>query len=154
MRKECERNNLTLNVLVGQILGHFTSWSSTAARAGFVQVPRQILMSVLSGATEKEAAGLGRSVAENQASDIMLLMRGVVSEEALNAIFEAWLKKAGMPYSKSVGDGSTRMVVHHDPRTKWSILTSTALHEVYGRVFQKKVRTEYTEDTVVLQVES
>lgn len=154
LRKECERNGLTLNALVSQILGHFTSWSSNAARAGFVPVPRQVLLSLLSGATEEEAAGLGRAVAENQASDIMLLMRGAVSEEALIAVLEAWLKEAGMPYSKSVRDGSTRMVVHHDLGTKWSILTSTVLQEVYGRVFQKKARTEYTENTIVLQVES
>ena len=154
LRKECERNSLTLNVLVCQILNHFTNWSSTAARAGFVPVPRQILMSVLSSATVEEAAGLGRAVVENQASDIMLLRRGAVSKEALIAIFEAWLKEAGMPYSKSVRDSSTLRVVHHDLGTKWSILTSTALHEVYGRVLQKKARTEYTENTLVLQVES
>ena len=137
-----------------QILGHFSSWSNNAARVGFVPVPRQVRLSLLSGATEEEAIGLGRAVAENQASDIMLLMRGTVSEEALIAVFEAWLKEAGIPYSKSVRDGSTRMVVHHDLETKWSILTSTVLQEVYDRVFQKKARMEYTENTIVLQIES
>jgi hypothetical protein len=154
LRKECERNGVTLNALVGQVLGRFTSWSNTAARAGFVPVPRQMLMVLLSGLTEEKAADLGRAVAANQASDILLLMRGSVSEDGLIAIFEAWLKESNMPYSKSVRGDTTKIVVQHDLGTVWSVLASTFFQEVYFSVFHKKVRTDYTENSLVLQAES
>lgn len=154
LRKECERNGLTLNALIGQILSHFISWSNTVARAGFMPVPRQVLVSLLSGATDEKVEELGRAIAAGQANDIMLLMKGAVSEDALIAIFEAWLKEAGIPYSKGVRGGSIMMVVHHDLGTKWSISTSTALQEIYYRAFQKRVKTEYTENTIILHVES
>lgn len=138
LRKESDRNGVTLNALVGQVLGHFIGWSSTAARAGFMPVPRQMIALLLHGTPDEKVAEVGRAVAAGQASDILLLKRGSVTEEALIAIFEAWLKEANVPYSKNVMGGSTKIVMQHDLGVKWSLLISRCCRRLTIRSLAKR----------------
>jgi hypothetical protein len=43
LRKECEREGVTLNAWVSRILGHFMSWGSTTAREGFIPISKHLM---------------------------------------------------------------------------------------------------------------
>jgi hypothetical protein len=53
-------------------------------------------------------------VARDQAHDILLLMRGKVSEEAITNVMEAWIREADFAYSRSTSSSFSRLVIQHD----------------------------------------
>lgn len=152
LRKECEREGVTLNARVSQILGHFMGWGSTAARAGFIPVPRHFLTLLLSDMADEKVAQVARAVSRDQAHDILLLMRGKVSEEAVINVMEAWIREADFPYSRSSSSSLSRIVIQHDMGAKWSLFLATIIEEVFYSAAHKRIRTDFTDNTVVLHV--
>jgi hypothetical protein len=148
LRKECGREGVTLNAVMSQILGHFMSWNSTAAKAGFIPVPRHLLVLLLSEMPDEKVVQVAKVVARDQVQDILLLMRGKISEEAIADVMEAWIREADFAYSKS----PSSLVIQHDMGARWSVFLATIIEELYYSAAHRRIRTDFTDNTVVLHV--
>jgi hypothetical protein len=153
LRKEAEGRGITLNTLITQILSHYLDWDMTAAKAGYIPIPRPLMTLVLSDVTDGKAADIGSQIA-NHMDEIMLVMRGGVSTDALVTQLKLWLREADMPNTMTYSDSKLTWVIHHEMGSKWSVFFARAIEDLFYRLDQKKIGTEYTENAVVLKIET
>lgn len=154
LRRESELKGVTLNTLITQILSHHLDWDANAAKAGYIPVPRYLMKFLLSCLPDEKVAEAGASVAKNQAEDALLIMRGSISADALITQLKLWLREAGMPNTMTDSGGTLTWVIQHDMGARWSAYLANNFEESYHRLSQKKAGIDYTENTVVLRLET
>ncbi len=154
LRTEAENRGITLNTLITQILSHYLDWDMNAAKAGFIPVPRYLARLFLSYLSDEKVFEAGSSVAKNQYEDVLLIMRGSVSSDTLITQLKLWLREAGMPNTMTHSDGTLTWVIHHDMGSRWSMFLAKSFEEIHHRLSQKRMSSDYTENTVVFAIET
>lgn len=154
LRREAESRGITLNTLITQVLSHYLDWDVSAAKAGYIPIPRALMTLVLSDVAEDKVSEIGTQIARNHVDEILLVMRGAVSADALVTQLKLWLREADMPNTMTYSGSTLTWVVHHEMGTKWSIFLARTIEELFYRLSQQKIGTEYTENAVVFKIET
>jgi hypothetical protein len=154
LRRESEHKGVTLNTLVTQVLSHHLDWDANAAKAGFIPVPRYLMKFLLSSISDEKVAEAGASVARNQTEDALLIMRGGVSADSLMTQLKLWLREAGMPSTMTNSGSTLTWVIQHDMGARWSMFLAKSFEEAYYRLSQRRIGSDYTENTVVFTIET
>ena len=150
---EAKKIQVSLNVLVNQVLGQFVSWQSQAPAAGFISFPKTTLVRIMDKLTEDEAKGIGKIHAEKDMEDILLMLRSELTVDTFLDAVETWMKDNKMIFRHDVKGDLHKYIIQHDLSKNWSWYISEFIRNTIEGLTSKKVETTVTDNTVAFSVD-
>jgi|SRR5215831_12873539 len=128
-----DRENVSLNVVVGRILRQAADFAEVAERLGIVGFARSELLQVMEYLTDEEAEKWGRHAGGTSGSFREFVL-GYFGRDNLDGFFKtvelAEQYARNFKISRSVDrDGSISLILHHSWGRKWSLYYYGALDE-------------------------
>jgi hypothetical protein len=152
LRDNALENQVSLNTLVNQILTAYTEWDMIAIKAGYATLPKNVLKELFNAIDEETLLKIAAMTADSS-KDILLLMMGEVTLDAYFSLLKNRSKRSGFSLREYEEEGTRKLVIQHEMGRHWSVFFK-AHHEqvIYNAGYKAKV--EYTDNTLVLSVET
>ena len=149
LRNEAEKKQISLNVLVNQVLRQYRKFSTDAPPAGFVAIPKHTLSRIMDKLTEKEVEEVINAHVENDMEDIILLFRNEFTPESFLDVVESWVLTQKFPFKHEIKDGVHKCLIQHDMGRNWSLYLSEIFSRTLEKLTSKKVERNITDNTIV-----
>jgi hypothetical protein len=75
LRKEADEKDISVNILVNQILRNYVSWHSVAAKAGFISIRRGFVKALIDKLSEEEVKMLAEQIARTSNRDFLIIKK-------------------------------------------------------------------------------
>ncbi len=169
LQREADQNQISLNVLVNQVLRRYTNWDSYENRLGMMPVPKAILITLIDRAMEmakkngikEEAIGPFRDQiikdAANAAFDIMkdavLFMKKQYNIWTVLSVLQEYMKVSGINSDHRIESGRKHVfVIQHDLGESWSIFTKELLKLIFENLAKVKAEVNVTPNMTIAEV--
>lgn len=156
---------VSVNSLVNQALRKFVDWDYYAEKGGFAISPaRQFLLlparwevfaRLLSHASDKEAARLGRWTGRNVAREVTVLWFREFSVRTALKCLELFASRFSRRYEyfyDTIGKEEV-VTIEHGMGRKWSIFFEYVVRTVFGELLGKKVKITRMKNQVVARIQ-
>lgn len=167
LTNESEQKEVSLNVLVNQILKRYSEWDRYENKIGVIPVPKVMLTKLINKSlTIAKDAGLSNieemkkaliseavEIAYLSLKESVLFMRSDFNLFSVLYILEEYMKVCGL-YSEHKFDEGSRHVftLQHDMGENWSIFSKGLLEKIFVELAQVKTNITYTNNTVIAEV--
>jgi hypothetical protein len=170
MQREANQNEISLNVLVNQILKKYTEWGRYEKKIGMMPVPKLMLSSLIDRAIEiatkngilndttidpyrdqiiKEAA----STAYNLMKDAVLFMRKDYNLWTVLSVLQEYMKVSGINSDHQIESGRKHVfVIKHELGENWSLFTKELLTQIFESLAQVRAEFRTTPNTTTAEV--
>ncbi|MEO9294308.1 MAG: hypothetical protein ABI347_01765 [Nitrososphaera sp.] len=164
LQTESDNHEVTLNVLVNQVLRRYTDWDTYETRIGMMPVPKLLLVSLIEMAISiaqreglkdveryrneiiKEAA----KIAFKLMKESVLFMKNKYSLWVVLAVLEEYMKVSGIKSDHRVEPGSRHVfVIQHDLGDNWSLFTKELLAMIFENLANVRPEIQVTTNTVI-----
>jgi hypothetical protein len=167
LQTEADNREVSLNVLVNQILKRYEEWDRYENKIGMMPVPKVILSSLIDRAVSiakssgikdidhyrddiiKEAAGLAFSLMK----DSVLFMKKQYNLWVVLSVLEEYMKVSGIKADHKV-EGSRKhvFIIQHELGENWSLFTKQLLSLIFENLANVKAEINVTPNTTVAEV--
>lgn len=152
VRRESDEMQVSVSTFLRQVIDRYTSWASTAGKAGFVPVPKRMVVLMLDAMTDEQVAAVGRAVAGESLKEIQLLMKGRNTLGSFLESLESWAKESDMAYRKKVSGRTYEFTLQHDMGKKWSLYLHALCDAMFYAVDRKKAEFHVADNTLFFRV--
>ena len=153
LRKEAEENDLSLNQLLNQIIGNHVNFRSVAKPAGFMPMPKPVLIRMMEKVSEEEARQISREHSEKDSEAILCILRNDYNVDDFLETVEYWIKDSGFSLRHDVENDIHRYVIQHDLGKNWSWYMSEFISRTIEKMTERKVVAKITDKTVAFSVD-
>lgn len=152
LKSYAKKENSSTNSVINQLLTQAVDWDISAARAGWVPVPKSILVEVLNRLSDEELNNISKKQVKTVLHDMLLTMRSGDTVADWISIIRSRAKASNFHYTEIDETNYIQIVLRHDLGQKFSC---------YLKAFQKnafnelgcKVRTKHTSNTLSLIID-
>ena len=169
LQREADQNQISLNVLVNQVLRRYINWDSYENRLGMMPVPKAILITLIDRAMEmakkngikEEAIGPFRDQiikdAANAAFDIMkdavLFMKKQYNIWTVLSVLQEYMKVSGINSDHRIESGRKHVfVIQHDLGESRSIFTKELLKLIFENLAKVRAEVNVTPNMTIAEV--
>jgi hypothetical protein len=78
LRSESEKRQISLNILVNQILRRYTEWDMYETKVGMIPIARPLVSALFEHMDDKDIVDIAEKVGKNAVHDIVLFMKSRV----------------------------------------------------------------------------
>lgn len=154
LRQEAEQKDISINILVAQILKQHGDWHSNASKAGFIAARRTLLIKLMDKISEKDIASISEELARKETKDFVLLLRNEYSlESALKAI-ESWIRISGFAFRHENADTIHSYILQHDMGKKMSLYLAELFRSLFDDFSLKKIQFDLSENIISFVVDT
>ncbi|HEX7032298.1 MAG TPA: hypothetical protein VF172_04805 [Nitrososphaera sp.] len=167
LQSEANSREISLNVLVNQVLKRYTEWDRFENKIGMMPVPKAILSSLIDRAISvaknsgikdidryrdeiiKEAARLAFGLMK----DSVLFMKRQYNLWVVLAVLEEYMKVSGIKADhKLEGARKHVFIIQHELGENWSLFTKELLALIFQNLANVKAEISTTANTTVAEV--
>jgi hypothetical protein len=167
LQKEADNREITLNVLVNQVLRRYNEWDAMEIKLGMMPVPKQLLTTLIDKAISiakeegikdvdgyrddiiKEAA----KIAFNLMKDSVLFMKNKYNLWVVLAVLQEYMKVSGIKSDHRMeGSGKHIFVIQHELGENWSLFTKELLTLIFENLANVKAEISITPNTAIASV--
>lgn len=131
-RKEAENKEISLNILVNQVLKRFVEWDVFESKVGMVPIAKPLVIKLFESMTEDELVGMAESIGKNAAKDIALFMKNMIDIYSFLSWFELRIKNSSAEIKHEVEKDNTHIyIVRHDLGKNWSLYHKIVLELIF-----------------------
>ena len=153
LKKEAEENDLSLNQLVNQLISNHVNFRSGAKPAGFMPMPKPVLIRMMEKVSEEEAREIGREHAEKDSESILSVLRNDYNVDYFLETIEYWVKDSGFSLRHDVEKDIHKYVIQHDIGKNWSLYMLEFITRVIEKTTERKVEAKITDKTVSFSID-
>ena len=150
LREESKKKQISLNLLVNQIIREHLDWHTFAAPAGLFYIPKSTMSLVLSKLTEEEISNLAIIIAKRNI-DIGLLLKGEFTLSSFLNIIENWSRISSFAYKYEVTNEDHNFIIQHDMGSNYSFFVKEIFQYILQEMFKIKLDFTITDNTVVFR---
>jgi hypothetical protein len=160
LQREAHQNQISLNVLVNQVLKRYSNWDRWENRIGIMPVPKAILTFLIDKAVDMvKDDGLIRDeiikqTAESSFSimkDAVFFMKKQYNLWVVLAILQDYMKVSGINSDHRIEDGRKHIfVIQHDLGENWSLITKELLKLIFENIARAEINV--TPNTTIAEV--
>ncbi len=99
LRKESERRDVSLNILVNHVLKQYVEWDMYASKAGMLPVAKPVVSALFDKMTPQETIELASKVGQSAFHDITLFMKSKMDLQSFLSWFEMKMKNSSIEFS-------------------------------------------------------
>ena len=149
---EAEQKNVSLNVLVKQILEKYMDWDRYGDKIGMITVPKKILMTLGEDMTGEDVDKIIKVLIPT-IEDSVMFMKGDFDLPRCIETLEDYMRASGMKSDHRINGGEHSFIIQHELGMKWSLFTEQLLKEIFHKfVPDKNLICKTTESTVVATI--
>lgn len=153
LRKEADQKRVSLNTLASQIFKTHTEFGGTAAKAGLISFPKNLLIRLMNKLSDEEVKQLSQEIAKNEIKDSVLMIKREYSTAAFVDFIESWIRVSGFSFTHDKSDNTHYFIIQHDMGKRWSIYFVELFKFVFIDLGTKWSDFEITDNTVTFNVE-
>lgn len=142
LRKESEKQSLSLNVLVNQILKRYTEWDMFESKVDMIPIPRPILAALFTRLNENEAMELAKKVGSEIVKEIATFMKGSMNLQSFMSWYETRMHMSGLEMNHDVRNDTHTFIIKHDLGDNWALYHKTVLEIIFRDVLEKPIKIE------------
>jgi hypothetical protein len=151
LKRESERRDVGLNILVNHILKQYAEWDMYASKAGLISVPKPVVSELFDRMTPQETIELASKVGKRSIRDIALFMKGNMDLESFLSWFEARMKNSSIEFSHRLANHTHIYVMKHELGYNWSLYHKTLLQLLFREIFGKEIDISIYNTTLTFQ---
>ncbi|NOJ27540.1 MAG: hypothetical protein DA330_05970 [Nitrososphaera sp.] len=167
LQAESDNREISLNVLVNQVLKRYSEWDRYENKIGMMPVPKQILTTLIDKSIEiARASGVkdvdkyrneiikqSAQIAFGLMKDSVLFMKKQYNLWVVLSVLEEYMKVSGIKSDHRI-EGSSKhvFVIQHDLGENWSLFTKELLSLIFENLASIKADIGVTSNTTVAQV--
>jgi len=169
LQRQADQSQVSLNVLVNQVLRRYINWDSYENRIGMMPVPKAILTSIIDKAIDtakkngikEETIGPFRDqiikeaaqVAFDIMKDAVLFMKKQYSIWTLLSVLQEYMKVSGINSDHRIESGGKHMfVIQHELGESWSLFTKELLKLIFENLAKVKAEVSVTPNITIAEV--
>ena len=169
LQREADQNQISLNVLVNQVLKRYSDWDRYENRIGMMPVPKAMLTSLIDKAVDmakkngikeediervrdqiiKQAA----EIAFNIIKDAVLFMKKQYNLWVVLAVLQEYMKVSGINSDHRIEGGRKHVfVIQHELGENWSLFTKELLKLIFENLAKVRAQVNITAKMTVAEV--
>ena len=169
LQREADQNQISLNVLVNQVLKRYSDWDRYESRIGMMPVPKAMLTSLIDKAIDmakkngikEEDIGPFRDQIIKQAAqvafdimkDAVLFMKKQYNLWVVLSVLQEYMKISGINSDHRIEGGRKHVfVIQHELGENWSLFIKELLKLIFENLAKVKVDASVTPNTTVAEV--
>lgn len=167
LQREADGAEISLNVLVNQVLRRYIEWDRFENRLGMVPIPKSILCSLIDQSMEVAMEAkitdtkayrdkIVKHTAEsalNVMKDTVMFMRNDYSFWSVLDVLRKYMKVAGITSDHRVEAGRKHVfIIKHDLGETWSLFAKELLLMIFAELANVKAEISATDKTVKAEV--
>jgi hypothetical protein len=167
LQREADGAEISLNVLVNQVLRRYIEWDRFENRLGMVPIPKSILCSLVDQTmevamkakitdTEAYRDKIVKHTAEsalNVMKDTVMFMRNDYNFWSVLDVLRTYMKVAGITSDHRVEAGRKHVfIIKHDLGKTWSLFAKELLLMIFAELANVKAEISATDKTVKAEV--
>jgi hypothetical protein len=167
LQHEADQTEISLNVLINQILKRYCQWDRYENRIGMMPVPKVMLSSLIDKAISiaknngiqniepyreeiiKQAAG----IAFNLMKDSVLFMKKQYNLWVVLSVLEEYMKFSGIKADHKIEAGRKHVfIIQHELGENWSLFTKELLTLIFENLAKVRIECNITSNTAIAEV--
>jgi hypothetical protein len=141
LRIEAQKQGISLNSFVNQVLKGFLEWYIFEPKVGFVPILKPVVEELFTKMSKEQITQIAANTGKEEVQNAIYFMEGKIDLESFLSWFENRMKNSSIQVSHSFDRPSRThtYVVKHDICENWSLYLKQIIEYVFNNVFQKKV---------------
>lgn len=169
LQREADHKEISLNMLVNQVLRRYVRWDTFEPKIGMMPVPKIILSTCVNKAIlVANEVGLNqddidshrdkiiKSAAEisfNLIKDSSLLMKRTYNLWTVLEILQEYMKVSDMKSDHRIEPGNTHVfMIQHELGENWSLFTKALLNLIFENLANTRPEVSITSNTIIAKV--
>jgi hypothetical protein len=167
LQREADQGEISLNVLVNQVLRRFVEWDRYENKLGMIPIPKSMLSTLIDRtmqlATDAKIEDLesyrtkivnnAAETALNVMKDSVLFMRKDYSFWTVLDVLREYMKVAGIMSDHSIEAGRKHVfIIQHELGENWSLFAKELLSKIFVELAKVKADISTTPKTVKAEV--
>ncbi len=148
LRNESERQQVTLNNFINQLLKHFVEWDMYEPKVGMIPIAKPIVIELFDKMSKEEISDMAFRIGKNVVHDIALFMKNRMDLDSFLSWFETRMNSSLTETNHSVENGFHVYVLKHELGENWSLYHKIVLELMFNEVFEKPVDIDITNTTI------
>lgn len=148
LRNESERQQVTLNNFINQLLKHFVEWDMYEPKVGMIPIAKPIVIELFDKMSKKEISDMAFRIGKNVVHDIALFMKNRMDLDSFLSWFETRMNSSLTEINHSVENGFHVYILKHELGENWSLYHKIVLELMFNEVFEKPVDIDITNTTI------
>lgn len=154
LQTEANTRQVSLNVLVNQILDRYVEWDSNAQKAGFLPITKGLIFAMMERMSEDEISAMARDVVKKEFKDTLLLFRNEFDMDSIIQIIKTRARISGFQFRSEQEGSRHSIIVKHDMGKKWSTYLANRYHAVFEEFGMPDTSHETSDNTIVFRVDA
>lgn len=150
LHSEAKQNNISLNVLVNQVVRQYLEWYSIAPKIGKIPIQKSILSMFMEKLDVSDLIEIARYNANTHFKNVILMFKSEFTVSAWIGVLESWIKVAGFPYKYEIDNNSHSFIINHGMGNKFSIFQKEILETTFN-MFKIKPEFDLTNDNIAFK---
>jgi HicB family len=141
LRTEAQKQGISLNSFVNQVLKSFLEWHIFEPKVGFVPILKPVVEDLFTKMTKEQIIDIAANTGKVEVQSAVYFMKGKIDLDSFLSWFENRMKNSSIQVNHTF-DRNTRIhtyVVKHDICENWSFYLKEIIEYIFNNVFQKKV---------------
>jgi len=169
LQREADQNQISLNVLVNQVLKRYSDWDRYESRIGMMPVPKAMLTSLIDKAIDmakkngvkEEDIGPFRDEIIKQAAhvafdimkDAVLFMKKQYNLWVVLSVLQEYMKISGINSDHRIEGGRRHVfVIQHELGENWSLFTKELLKLIFENLANIRAEVNVTANMTIAEV--
>ncbi|MGD1837929.1 MAG: hypothetical protein ACPKPY_07710 [Nitrososphaeraceae archaeon] len=170
LQHDADEKEISLNVLVNQILRKYTSWDKYSDKLGLIPMPKILLSTIIKNCLDiskekgiKDIEAYKKILIKQAATstfeilkDAVLFMKNDYNLWTVLEILHEYMKSAGINSDHKIEDHDIRkhiFIIQHELGSIWSEFSEELLKMIFEKLANTRIKTKTTNSTIVAEVE-
>lgn len=167
LQKDADQGEISLNVLVNQILKRYIEWDRYEKKLNLLPIPKQILIKMIDETIQvaeeakiQDLEGYRSKIAKNAAEvalnimkDSVLFMKKDYNLWTVLDVLRQYMKVAGITSDHTIEAGRKHVfIIQHDLGQNWSLFAKELLSLIFTELAQVRAEISETSKTVKAEI--
>lgn len=167
LQKDADQGEISLNVLVNQILRRYIEWDRYENKLNLLPIPKQLLITMIEetlqvaedakiedlGAYRSKIAKNAAEVALSIMKDSVLLMKKEYNLWTVLDVLRNYMKVAGITSDHTIEAGRKHVfIIQHDLGQNWSLFAKELLSLIFAELAEVRADISETSKTVKAEI--
>lgn len=148
LRSESDRNQITLNSLVNQLLKRYVEWDMFEPKVGLIPIAKPIVVTLFSKMSKEDISSMAKDIGKDVVHDIALFMKNKMDLDSFLSWFETRMESTLTETNHTIQDGCHVYVLKHELGENWSLYHKIVIELIFNEIFNKAVNVTITSTTI------
>jgi hypothetical protein len=152
LRAESERQYMSLNTMVNQILQRFVEWDMYESKLGMVPFLRPVAIELLKKMNTQEVIALAKGIGKSATNDAALFMKNKMDLDSFLSWLEVGMRNSCVEIKHNADENTQTYILKHELGLNYSLFYKTILESIFNEILGKNVDCDYTDSILSFKV--